>query len=145
MLPLLLYIKFESLLEAGFGFCSLLCLVALSCVLPGRTMMKALALSLIWYLGPALLSSQYFGNHLVETINNYTFSLFSSESQFVEETKNGTFPFICRVGAFHLVTMTLQYFEHPWVIGMLTLVCLKNLLPAFPKVNRLGVSHRDVP
>ena len=98
--------------------------------------MKALALSLIWYLGPALLLSQYVGNHLVEMINNYTFSLFSSESPFVEETKNGTFPFIsCRVVAFHLVAMTLQYFEHPRVIRMLTLVCLKNLLPAFPKVN----------
>lgn len=49
-------------------------------------MMKALALSLIWYLGCALLLSQYFGNHLVEIINNYTFSLLSSETQFVEET-----------------------------------------------------------
>lgn len=102
--------------------------------------MKALALSLIWCLGPALLPSQYFGNHLVETINNYTLSLFSSESQFVEETKNSTFPFTsCRVVAFHLVTTTLQCFEHPWVVKMLTLVCLKNLFPAFPKVNYLGM------
>lgn len=70
--------------------------------------MKALALSLIWYLGLALLPSQYFGNHLVETINNYTFSFFSSESQFVEETKNGTFAFTsCRAVAFHLVTMNI--------------------------------------
>lgn len=48
--------------------------------------MKALALSLIWYLGSALLLSQYFGNHLVEIINHYTFSVFSSERQFVKET-----------------------------------------------------------
>lgn len=48
MLPLLLYIKSESLLKARFGFCSLLCRVVFRCVLPRRTMVKALALSLIW-------------------------------------------------------------------------------------------------
>lgn len=75
--------------------------------------MKALALSLIRYLGPALLPSQYFGNHLVETINNYTFSLFSSESQFVEETKNGTFPFM---SSSQLLSTLLQ-----WLFGDLNI------------------------
>lgn len=132
-IPLLLCIKSESLLKARFGFCSLLCCVALGYVLPGR---KALALSPVWCLGSALLLSQYFGNHLVETLNNYTFSLFNS--QFMEETKKGTFPFIsCRVVPFHLVTTTVQYFEHPRLIKMVALVCLENLFPAFPQVNRL--------
>lgn len=63
------------------------------------------------------------------SLRQLTITPFPSESQFVEETKKGTFPFIpCRVVAFHLVTMTLQYFEHPWVI---TLVYLKNLFLAF--------------
>lgn len=64
--------------------------------------MKTLALSLIWYLGPALLPSQYFGNHLVETINNCTFSLLS-ESKLVKEMKTSTFLFSCRVDASYLV------------------------------------------
>lgn len=59
---------------AAFSFCSLLCCLALFCVLPGRVMIKALALSLIWYLGPALVLSQYFGNHPMEKINNFSSS-----------------------------------------------------------------------
>lgn len=96
-LLLLLYIKFESLLKAVLAFCGLLCSAAPACALPGRAMIKALASSLIWYLGPALLLSQCFGNHLVETTNNCNFSCFS-ESQFVKETKNGTYRF-CRTDA----------------------------------------------
>lgn len=83
-------------------------------------MIKALALSLVRYLGPALLLSQYFGDHLVERINNYTFFLL--ESQFVEERKNGTFSFSCGVDVFCIVTMSLQFLEHPWVIRVLILV-----------------------
>lgn len=43
----------------NFCCCSSLCL-------PGRAMIKALALSLIWYLGPTLLLSQYSWDHLME-------------------------------------------------------------------------------
>lgn len=77
-------------------------------------MIKALASSLIWYLGPALLLSQCFGNHLVETTNNCNFSHFS-ESQFVKETKNGTFCF-CRADASSLAPTALQYLECPGLL-----------------------------
>lgn len=40
--PSLAVHKFESLLKAGFGFCSLLCRISLGCALPKRTMTKAL-------------------------------------------------------------------------------------------------------
>lgn len=49
---------------------------------------------------------------LLEKINNCTFSLFSSKRQFVEKTKNGTFPVFCEVDIFCLVAMTLQYLDH---------------------------------
>lgn len=130
------YIEFESLLKAVFEFCCLQRSVMLGCVLPGRTMIKALALSLICYLVPALLSSLYFGNHLVKTINYYTFSLFSSKNQRADEMNNGTFPFFsCGVDVVSLFTITLQYLEHPWVAKILILTCFKNMFPAFPKVN----------
>ena len=100
--PFLLY-----MLKTGFGFCSLLRSVALGGVLSGRCILKALALSLIWYLGSALMPLLYFGNHLMETINNYTFFLFSSERFSVEETQNGTFTtFFCVADIYSLVTIT---------------------------------------
>ncbi|KAK4811170.1 hypothetical protein QYF61_019801 [Mycteria americana] len=43
--------------------------------------------------GAAFNSPNYSRNHLVETINNCTFLLFSSGNHFVGETKNGTCPF----------------------------------------------------
>lgn len=92
LLPFFLHIKLKSLLPAVFSFCYLPCCLSLSFALPGRAMIKTLALSLIWYLVPALLPSQYSRNHLVETISNYTFLLFS-RSHFVEEMKNGIFLF----------------------------------------------------
>lgn len=50
------------------------CCAACHCLaLPGRPMIKALALSCVCHLAPALLPSQYSRNHLVET-----FLLFSS-------------------------------------------------------------------
>lgn len=77
-------------------------------------MIKALALSLIWCLVPALLPSQYARNHLMETISNYTFLLFSSRSHFVQEMKNDIFLF-SRTEVSTLVAMTLQFLEHPYV------------------------------
>ena len=119
----------------------LLCCVALGGVLPGRMMIKAVALSLLWYLCRALMPSLYFGNHLMETMNNSFSSLFSSESQSVEETENGTFPFFfCGAGIFFLVTITLQYLDHPWVTKILLLVLLKNIVSAFSKVNQVEIS-----
>lgn len=44
--------------------------LSLCCVLPGRATIKSLAFSLVWYLGPPLLLSQYSRKHLLETINN---------------------------------------------------------------------------
>lgn len=56
----------------------------------------------------------------------------------MEETKNDTFPFFsCAVDVFCLVKITLQYLEHPWIIKMLLLVCLRDLFVAFPKVKQL--------
>lgn len=76
---------------------SLLCCVALGGVLPGRIMIKAVALILIWYLGPAFMPYLYFGNHLAETLHNFIFSLFSSKSQSVEE-REGHLPLFSLVG-----------------------------------------------
>lgn len=75
LLLFFLYIKLESSLMAVISFCCLLCCLSLSFALPGRAMIKALALSLVCYLAPALLSPQYSGNHVVKTISNYTFLL----------------------------------------------------------------------
>lgn len=61
-------------------------------------MIKELALSLIWCLGPALLPSLHFGSHLMKTMN---------KNQLVDETKNGTFPFFsCGADVFSLFTIT---------------------------------------
>jgi len=67
--PFLLYV-----LKTGFGFCSLLCSVECSGILPGKFIIKTLALGLIWYLGCVLRLLLYFGCHLMESINNYTLS-----------------------------------------------------------------------
>ena len=92
------------MLKIGVGFCSLLCSVVISDVLPGRFFIKTLTLSLIWYLSSVLKPLLYFGYHLMETINNYTSS---SERFFVEEIQNGTFAtFFCDV--FSPVTITSQ-------------------------------------
>ena len=49
-------------------------------------MMKFLVTTLTWYLYSALSSTLCFGNHISETISNYTCCLFSSGSQSVEGT-----------------------------------------------------------
>lgn len=77
-------------------------------------MIKALALSLFWHLALALLPSQYSRNHLVETIGNYIFLLFSSRSYFVEEMKNGIF-FFSRTEVSTVIAMALQFLERPYV------------------------------
>lgn len=78
--------------------------------------LKDMALSLVWYLGSALMPSLYFGNQLMETINNYIFSLSSPKRQSVEDTQNGTFiAFSCVIDIFSHITISLQYLEYPWV------------------------------
>ena len=102
MLFFLLY-----MLKIDVGFCSLLCSVVISGVLPGRFVIKTLTWSLIWYLGSVLKPLLYFSYHLMETIHNYTSS---SERFFVEEIQNGTFAtFFCDV--FSLIAITSQHLE----------------------------------
>jgi len=63
-------------------------------------------------LGPALQPSQYLRNHLVEMANYYTFSLFS-ESQFMDEMKNGTIPFF---SCGEMLSALLQWLFSPFSI-----------------------------
>ena len=46
-------------------------IIFMYCVTVAYDMIKLLVVRLIWYLYSALLSSLYFGNHPLETINNY--------------------------------------------------------------------------
>lgn len=133
MVPFLLY-----MLKTGFGFCSFLCSVALSGVLPEIFITKTLASSLICYLSSVLIPLPYFRNCLMETNKNYT----SSKRIFVEEIENGTFTtFLYDV--FSLVIATLQYLKHSWVMKILLLVFLRILFWLFPTLtSNLGISHR---
>lgn len=114
MFSLLLYIRSERLLNVVFGFF-------------GSQCCEALAWSLIWYLGPALLSSLYFGNDLLYTINNYLFSLFYSRSQLVEDRRNG----ISSLFPCGLVKISFEYFENLWVTNILLLLGLQNVFLLF--------------
>ena len=86
-------------------------IVLLYCVTLAYDMIKLLVVRLAWYLYSALPSSPYFGNHLSETINNYTLYLFSLESESMGDTRGDsftsscTFPFSSR-----LVTIALENF-----------------------------------
>lgn len=64
LLPFLLHIKPQGFLMAAVSFCCLLCCLSLCFALAGRPTIKALALSQVWRLAPALLPSQY---HLTVT------------------------------------------------------------------------------
>ena len=87
------------------------------------SMIKSLIQRPVLYLYSVMLSS-YFRSHLVETINNYTFYLFSSESQFLEDVPSFIFPFSSR-----LITITLENFEYPWNVqtSMFLFLCLLNV------------------
>ena len=61
------------------------------CVTLAYDMIKFLVMKLIWYLYSALPLPPYLGNHLSETIKNYTLNLFSSSNQATGETKGGHF------------------------------------------------------
>lgn len=60
-------------------------------------MIDLLVMKLVWCLYSALPSPLYFGNHLLEAINNYSFYLFSLESQPMEESSSHIFPFSSRL------------------------------------------------
>lgn len=95
----------------------------------GRAVIKPLAFSLIWYLGPTLLVSQYSKNHLIDKTSNCTFPLFSSERRFVERRKNGTYPFVSsRIGFYSLDVMASQFLQYPRVIKLFILVCVVILI-----------------
>ena len=94
-------------------------------------MIELLVVKLIWYLYSALLSPLYFGSHLSETINNYSFYLFSSESQAMGEIPPFIFPFSSRQ-----ITKALENFEYPWDVqtSMFLLLCLLNMSQLLFKV-----------
>lgn len=129
VVPLLLYIKLQP------GSFQLFLFVLLFITLPGRAMIKTLAFSLVCYLGPALLLSQYSRNQIVEAVNNYTFLLFSG-SQFVGDAKNDTSLFSSGIDVFCLVAIALQFLESPWVTRMFLFLYTMNLVLLFPKVNQ---------
>lgn len=64
LLPFLLHVKPQGFLIAAVSFCCLLCCLSPCFTLAGRPTIKALALSQVWRLAPALLPSQY---HLMVT------------------------------------------------------------------------------
>nr|XP_013053966.2 uncharacterized protein LOC106047159 [Anser cygnoides] len=131
VLPDLLFITFEGRLNAAFYF-----VLLLYCVTLAYDMIGALDLSLIWYLHSALLSPLYFRNHLLET-NDYSFHLFSPETQPLEETRSSTFP-----SSFNPVTIALEY----WATSMFLLLCLSVFL-FFDNAKQLfkNTIHRSAP
>lgn len=72
----------------------------------------------------ALLSTLYFRKHLSKTLNNYTFYLFYSEIQSMEETPPFINPFS------RLVTIPLENFKYPLDVQTSTFLLLR-LLNAF--------------
>lgn len=94
-------------------------------------MIKTLAFSLICYLGPTRLPSQYSENQIVEIVNNFTFITFSSGSQFVGETENRNSPFCSGTEVSCLVTIAFQFPEASYSTRMFILVCAVNLVLSF--------------
>lgn len=74
LLPVLLFISAEGCLEVALGFLTLLYYTTLKCDKSTHCVHNLL-------LHSVLLPSLYFGNHLLETISNYTSYLFFSVSQ----------------------------------------------------------------
>lgn len=116
----LLFLTSEDCLKVGFGFLSLYIIFTY----------VTLAMSLILYLYSALLSFLYFGNYFMEIIIKYTFYLFSTGSQSVEDT----FPFSSR-----LFSMSLQNFKYPQDVqtSIFLLLYLLNVFQVLSKVKQL--------
>lgn len=74
-------------------------------------MIKLLAMRSIWYLYSALPSSLYFKSHLLDTINNCTFYLFSLERQSMGEAPSFSFPFSSRI-----IIIPLESAGYPWEV-----------------------------
>ena len=123
-------------------------------------MMRFLVMTLTWYLYSALSSTLYFGNHISETISNYTYCLFSSGSQSLEGTGEDIFSYLFTLPSSfttllspELVTVALQDVEYPWdtQTSMFLLLCLLNALQVLFKVKQLlrnlirrSVLRRDI-
>ena len=108
--------------------------------------MKFLVMTPTWYLYSALSSTLYFGNHISETINNYTYCLFSSWSQSVEGKGEDIFSYLFTLPfsftallSSELVTIVLQNIEYPWdtQTSMVLLLCLLNAHQVLFKVKQL--------
>lgn len=104
-------------------------IILLYCVTLAYDIIKLVVVRLIWYLHSALLSSLYFGNHLSETINDYTLHLFSSETWSVGETRGNTPPLL------HLPLLLQSSYNGSWefwILGMFKQACSHSrLLNAF--------------
>ena len=111
---------------------------------------KLLAVGLIWYLYAALPLSLYFESYLVETINNYTLYLFSSESQSMGETPSSTFPFSSSLVT--VVFENFENFEYPWNVETNLVVLLGtsmflNVVQVLFRVKQLfkRITQRSAP
>ena len=95
-------------------------------------MIELLIMKLIWYLYSALPLSLCFGSCLSENISNYTFYLFSLESQSMGETPSSTFPLSSR-----LITIAFENFKYPQdvQISMFLLLCFLNVFRVLFKVK----------
>lgn len=93
---------------------------------------NTLALSLICYSGPALLSFWSPGHYLFGNIKNYTAFFSSSRRQFVNNIRNGT-SFFSPSG---LITAAFEYLEYPWSTIIFLLLGLHNVFLFLPKVKQ---------
>ena len=120
------------MLKIGVGFCSLLWSAVNSNVSLVRFVFRTLTLTLVWYVNFAMKPLLYHGDHFVETTSNC--SNFS-ESFFTEEIQNGSVTtFFYDVSSF--ITVTFQYFEHPWAVKILLLILLGNIVSVLSKVGK---------
>lgn len=101
-----------------------------------------MASSLIWYSALVLLPSQYSGNHLTETTNNYTFLLFFMSHSVGKLQMDGNSPFSSRVSC--LVAMALQFLRLPSVTRMLIL-CRNITAVIQVRELPLGCSDTGIP
>lgn len=127
--------------------CSLLCclslwgwakvIILLYFVILVYDMIEFLVVKLSWYVYSALLSPLYFGSNLLETVNNYTFYLFSLESQPMEKTSFHIFTFSSRP-----ITVTFENsenFYYAWDAQIGMALGSVNVVQALFKVKQLFV------
>jgi len=86
--PYVLSVMLFILSGPWFKIIMVLCVVAVA-----YETMKYLVMTLTWYLYSVMSSTLYSGNHISETISNYTYRLFSSWSQSVAGKGEDTFSY----------------------------------------------------